>query len=150
MTNTHHTTTDTKHIADCPRREIYTDRSGVHIICKPLPITESFCFEQLIEHPEFFIRREVTCEDCEKCKKKKLPSLHKRLQNYKKALVEWGKAKLPERTPEEVAKLYEICKECDALENGICLDCGCHISLEGVPIMNKLKMATTHCVRGLW
>ena len=85
-----------------------------------------------------------------KCLNKKLPSLRTQIVEYAKTLGGWLKAGGKERSEEEIQRIWNICIQCDAFVDGKCMECGCTLGLKGHPIKNKLKMDTTHCIRGLW
>ena len=148
--NTHSMMTDTLPIADCPRRQVYNASYVIKIKCKRLPMAPRLPYKEYKDHPELYRDREVSIADCEKCQDKELPSLRTQLLTYAIELKKWVKGGGKERTDEEVERIWNICQRCDALNDDKCMDCGCTVGLDGRPFQNKLKMDTTHCIRGLW
>ncbi len=140
---------DIPHIAKCPRRLI--KQGSLNIIqCKPMPQPLGLSNKDYRDNIDLYHPRIVTIKDCEKCLGRELPSLRTQLKTYVKTVTKWGLKGGKERSDEEVQRIWKICQQCDALQDGKCMECGCPIGLEGLPIKNKLKMDTTHCIRGLW
>lgn len=75
------------------------------------------------------------------------PPMSLQLWLYKEALLKWQRAGRPVRTDEEVAAILPICQACDWYdpERKRCKGCGCRVTEGGIPVTNKLKMATEHC-----
>ncbi len=72
---------------------------------------------------------------------------------YKEALLKWNREGRPTRNAEEVtAILTNHCKKCDWFDADAnrCKGCGCKVSSSSIAVMNKIKMATEHCPKGLW
>ncbi len=134
----------------CPRRRIHNTENGTTIYCNPMPIPEGISKKDLLVNQRLYKRRVVTVEDCEDCLNKSLPSLRKRLLNYATEVYGWTKAGAKKRPDEEVERVWNICKQCNELQDGVCQACGCLVSKDGKPLRNKLKMDTTHCIKGLW
>ncbi len=145
-------TKDMKHIVECPRRILYTTDKKMRIVCKAMPIPKDMPYSELVANLHLFTQKEVTIEDCERCANKKLPDTRQKIENYAQAVKEWFKIKCKTRTEKEVQEIWEICKQCEDLDPDThhCKDCGCPIAINGIPIKNKLKMANTHCGKGLW
>jgi hypothetical protein len=83
----------------------------------------------------------------------KEPSLAKRILTYTEAVAEWIAAGRPERTDEEVQRIFkEHCEKCNwrKRRSNICRGCGCRVVSYGMAVTNKLKMATQHCPRSKW
>ncbi len=142
--------TDMKTTVNCPRLMVYTDKYGDHLVCKRMPLPHGLTPQEFKDHPELYTQRDITIEDCEACLGKEFPSLRKQLVTYTKAVTKWVSKGGKERSKEEVQRIWEICKQCDAHEDGRCRDCGCTVGKGGHPLTNKLKMDTSHCIRGLW
>lgn len=84
---------------------------------------------------------------------KKYPPLYTQMLSYKEALKKWVKAGKPTRTQEQVDQIVEDhCKKCDWYDKEAerCKGCGCRVSNSSIAIVNKVKMATEHCPKGLW
>ena len=79
-----------------------------------------------------------------------IPSLASRTISYSKDVAGFIASGFKTRTDEEVDIIWNICKKCESLVDGICVECWCPISKDGVPMRNKLKMANTRCGKGLW
>ena len=139
-----------KVVRECPRRRIHNTDKGPQVYCNPMPVPEGISEKELSYNQKLYQQRVVTVEECEACLDKKLPSLRKRLLNYTKAVYRWTKAGGKERPDEEVERIWNICKQCDEHVDGVCQACGCLISKDGKPLRNKLKMDTSHCIKGLW
>lgn len=72
---------------------------------------------------------------------------------YKEALLKWNRAGRPVRSAEEVESiLTNHCSQCDwyDAEAKRCKGCGCKVTTSSVAILNKLKMKTEECPKGLW
>ena len=71
---------------------------------------------------------------------------------YGRALYRWIKAGRPVRDEKEIVAIYEICKQCHALdtETSSCKYCGCRLNTNPNPIVNKIAMATEQCPIGKW
>jgi hypothetical protein len=79
------------------------------------------------------------------------PALTTQIINYKNALVRWQKEGRPTRSDEQVKKLFEKhCQTCNWYDStkGRCKGCGCVVSLGGLAVTNKLRMATERCPQG--
>ena len=69
------------------------------------------------------------------------------------AVARWVAAGSPTRGPELVRHIYrERCWPCTAFDthNEICSICSCKVQESGLPIRNKIAMATEHCPRRIW
>ncbi len=81
------------------------------------------------------------------------PSLATRILSYTQAVAEWLAAGQPERSDEEVQRIYkEQCEPCSwrKRRTDICRGCGCRVAAYGMAVLNKIKMATQHCPREKW
>ncbi len=139
-----------KTTASCPRLMVYTDDYGDHLVCKHMPLPRGLTPQEFKTHPELYTQRDVVVADCEKCLGKELPNLRKQFVTYAKTVTKWASKGRNKRSDEEVQRIWEICKQCDALKDGKCRECGCRVGKDGRPLTNKLKMDTTHCIKGLW
>ena len=73
--------------------------------------------------------------------------------SYAEAVIEWTAAGRPERSDEEVERIFhQFCKSCRwfSRRRQICYGCGCRVADSGFAIFNKIKMATQHCPRKRW
>jgi hypothetical protein len=131
-------------------------------------VKDYLIFTAICSH--FNIQKEVKSAQCETCPYRprnikeipivlKLPIKPapikpvpiKRAIHYTKAVVEWVAKGLPERTQEEVESILSTyCKPCDWHDNGVCKGCGCNVNELRFAILNKIKMKTQHCPKGLW
>ena len=143
---------DTLNIVDCPRRMLCPTESEMKIVCKAMPIPKGMPYSELVKNLPLFTQKIVTLEDCERCANKKLPNLRTRIENYARTFKEWCKTGCKTRTEKEVQDIWKICQRCEDLDPDThhCKECGCPIAINGMPIKNKLKMANTHCGKGLW
>ena len=83
----------------------------------------------------------------------KTPGLLRRAMSYAEAVIEWTAAGRPERSNEEVERIFhQFCKPCRwfSRRRQICYGCGCRVADSGFAIFNKIKMATQHCPRKRW
>ena len=81
------------------------------------------------------------------------PGLARRALSYAEAVARWMSAGRPERSPDEIERLFQAhCQSCGWYDTTrqICRGCGCRTVTTGWSIRNKLAMATEHCPRGLW
>lgn len=88
-----------------------------------------------------------------KADSRRTPNLVQRAMSYAEAVVEWTAAGRPERSDEEVQRIYQhFCKPCKWFDarHSICRGCGCRVADRGFAIFNKIKMATQHCPRNHW
>jgi hypothetical protein len=148
----------------CDRQLIYNTPAGLKFICQPCPKPDNIPIEELLKNSKYFIARDITLEDCQTChyhggvpvsapKPKKYPSLTRQAENYAIALAKWTAAKFPVRTNEEIKFIFsQHCAKCDwfDLKKKRCKNCGCRVTTSSIAIVNKIKMATEHCPRGLW
>lgn len=110
------------------------------------------------------LRKLTNFSECHKCQgdlkkiaPKEYPSLLRQASNYGKAVVRWIEQNRPTRTDEEVKHIHETycanklspCDWYDA-EQERCKDCGCKVRSEGAALLNKIKMGSEHCPKGLW
>ena len=71
--------------------------------------------------------------------------------HYGQALARWTMAGFPVRSAEAVATIYrEHCESCDQNRGGRCAQCGCHVATSGLPVANKIAMATERCPEKKW
>ena len=78
-------------------------------------------------------------------------SVSRKVQKYARAVMGWISAGRPVRSDELTAEIYEkYCKECDDKKNNSCVLCGCKVSKSKIALVNKIKMATESCPKGLW
>ena len=92
---------------------------------------------------------------CKKSKNKPIeyPPLMYQLASYKDALVKWNKAGKPVRSKEEIERIHsEYCTNFDWYDSKqkTCRGCGCKVTLGGMAVFNKIKMATEHCPKEYW
>ena len=85
------------------------------------------------------------------------PGAGELLDNYWKAVRGWISAGRPTRNDAEVQQIHgEFCAPsptpCDWYdpESKRCKGCGCKVKPTGVALLNKIKMKTQHCPKGLW
>lgn len=87
-----------------------------------------------------------------------LPSISRQALTYASAVTDWAKAGRPERSDEEVKRIFETCcSACPWLtESGQCGQCGCpvlpperetglRVATMGKGLSNKIRMATEDC-----
>lgn len=78
------------------------------------------------------------------------PSIARRALSFVSAEARWIAAGKPERSPERVAEIYAICRECQYFapgasdDEGACRICGCQLKRFG-GLLNKIRMATEGC-----
>jgi hypothetical protein len=106
--------------------------------------------------------QDVTDEQCNVCSNREevpvppMPKPAQRLFTWAKAVTGWVAAGRPERSEEEVVRIYQtVCAGtpvCDwfNLVKQTCNGCGCRVAAGGSALVNKIKMATQHCPRGRW
>jgi hypothetical protein len=101
--------------------------------------------------------RRVNCTACQLCGGNSepivTPSFMHRAKTYAEALVMWEKAGRPKRTQREVEHIYKkYCSRCPfgGDKTAICRACGCRVGKKGWTIVNKIKMATETCPKGMW
>lgn len=79
------------------------------------------------------------------------PGIATKVANYVGAIGRWVKAGRPERTKEEVERIFDtICKPCQFFLEGSCRTCGCRVARSGAALLNKIKMATEDCPKKKW
>jgi len=81
------------------------------------------------------------------------PGILHRAYSYAEALARWTAAGQPVRPDKEVERIFnDNCKTCKWFDpkKQICRGCGCRVAVNGVAVLNKIKMATEHCPRELW
>lgn len=85
-----------------------------------------------------------------------LPGLLTRAANWTAAVAGWVAAGRPERSDEEVERIYNTfcagkppCRWFEP-EKKRCVGCGCNVTDHGPAVLNKIKMATQKCPRGFW
>jgi len=138
---------------DGTRREIVrcADPNGPYFTKE---VTEDQCNQcpRHIEAVDLAARREAAkCKAAESVPE--TPSLFRRSVTYAEAVSGWVAVGRPERSDEEVRRIFEeCCSTCGWYdkEKHICRGCGCRVSGVGHAIFNKIKMATQHCPRKLW
>jgi len=118
-----------------------------------------------------FFGQNMAEEDCHQCprylameavrkaqaeKVPEVPILPKRIFTWAKAVAEWKRKGSPERTDEEVQRIFRTfcaatppCAWYDPARE-LCRGCGCGVGEDGTAVFNKIKMATQHCPRNLW
>jgi len=114
-----------------------------------------------------FYKQCVTPFECRQCQREaargreqprddevpQTPKLATRILTYTQAVAEWVAASRPERSDEQVQRIYnEHCEKCDwrKRRQNVCLGCGCRVAASGMALLNKIKMATQHCPRERW
>jgi len=83
----------------------------------------------------------------------RIPSISRRIVTYAEAVIEWTAAGRPERSEEEVERIFkEKCCPCKSFDpdKNVCRRCGCRVAADGFALRNKIKMATQHCPKGYW
>jgi hypothetical protein len=107
--------------------------------------------------------QDVTEEQCSACPYREepaaipsMPGPVRRLFTWAEAVAGWVAAGSPERSEEEVARIYHTfcagtpaCSWLDS-DKQSCRGCGCRVTRDGAALFNKIKMATQHCPRMLW
>lgn len=91
------------------------------------------------------------CTRCAKDSKMETARLVDKLVNYASSIRKWVAAGRPERSDEEVQRLYdEHCSKCNMFDKGrqVCNSCGCPANKEQPAIRNKLRMGTEGCPLG--
>lgn len=91
------------------------------------------------------------CLGCVKEAKEAAASFPEKVKNYVSAMRRWVAAGKPERTDEQIEKLFdEHCSKCNMFdkERQVCNSCGCPASKDQPAIRNKLRMATEKCPLG--
>lgn len=85
------------------------------------------------------------------------PGAGQLLDNYWKAVQGWVLAGRPTRNDLEVQKIHEeFCAPsptpCDWYDpdSKRCKGCGCKVKPAGAALLNKIRMRTQHCPKGLW
>lgn len=159
--------TDSNNIVKCTRLLNWGTTEEPKFICQPCPRPENLSTDEFLSEPKYFTKKKITLEDCQKCpysgldpgvlatapKPKKYPSLTRQAENYAIALAKWTTAKFPVRTNEEIKFIFsQHCAKCDWFDpkKKRCKNCGCRVTTSSIAIVNKIKMATEHCPRGLW
>lgn len=127
------------------------------------------CIEASSEHKGEEVNADI-CAACpvrkfrkeRPCKKKhkqetspppEYPAVSAQAWLYKEALSRWVKAGRPTRTQAEVDSIIENhCTQCDWYdkEKKRCRGCGCKVTNSSIAIVNKVKMGTESCPKGLW
>jgi pyridoxine 5-phosphate synthase len=71
---------------------------------------------------------------------------------HARALARWIKAGRPVRSQRQIQEIYEICKQCRALDSATnsCKYCGCRVTDHSNPMMNRIAVATERCPVGKW
>lgn len=80
---------------------------------------------------------------------------------WRDSIARWKAAGKPVRTPEEMAACLAVCTgdentpQCEGYDKrfgvlGKCTVCGCNVSAIPIGELNKARMATETCPRGLW
>lgn len=81
------------------------------------------------------------------------PGTLKRLMTWSEAMAGWVLAGRPERTDAEAKEIWlKYCSKCTWYDpdRKLCKGCGCNVSANGQPALNKIKMATQHCPQKFW
>ena len=124
---------------------------------QPILITESVSMRQSVEgarqdwvlQPEAHVgERRPTPEPVER-----IPSISRRIVTYAEAVIEWTAAGRPERSEEEVERIFkDKCSPCKSFDpdKNVCRRCGCRVAADGFALRNKIRMATQHCPKGYW
>lgn len=109
------------------------------------PISDEILANALAQAGGF--KTELKPEDTPDGKVPDYPPMSLQLWLYKEALLRWQRAGRPTRTDEDVSALLKICLGCDWYDpdKKRCKGCGCRVTDGGIPVTNKLKMATEHC-----
>lgn len=83
----------------------------------------------------------------------KTPGTIRRIMTWSEAMAGWILAGRPERTDIEAKEIFtKFCSKCSWYDRDrkICKGCGCNVSENGHPTLNKIKMLTQHCPQNLW
>lgn len=73
------------------------------------------------------------------------------ISHYTQAVARWTAAGFPTREQAEVERIAaELCRPCEHYRDGRCARCGCRVTQSGIPLANKIKMATESCPVGKW
>lgn len=135
----------------------------------PSNIRRSICLNEASPHYRRLVRPGI-CNRCklsreappektveavfaEKTDEPQPPGLAFRVLTYTQAVAEWLAAGRPERSDEEIQRIYkEHCEPCSwrKRHGDICRGCGCRGAAYGMAVFNKIKMATQHCPRDKW
>lgn len=116
---------------------------------KGLNITETFSKNCLATPAAIAARKEQNAQLTEAAEKLGVAFTH--VWRYKDALLRWRAADYPTRTTEDVAAIHAThCKPCDERVGDRCRKCGCRVAAGGAVLLNKLKMATEHCLEEKW
>lgn len=80
------------------------------------------------------------------------PGFFTRVGHYAKAVGNWVVGGMPKRTPEQIANILEICKQCSLYDSQrqICTRCGCRATKSSSAWVNKIAMGTEVCPQGKW
>lgn len=97
---------------------------------------------------------EVDAEICGRCNtetREHEARLGEKVMNYFGAVRRWVAKGKPTRSAEEIKKLFEEhCKGCERYDKAkhACKNCGCAVSTDSSPLVNKLAMASEGCPLG--
>jgi hypothetical protein len=69
---------------------------------------------------------------------------------YMRALYRWAWSGFPVRTQQEVCAIATVCDPCSYNDVGTCELCGCKVNKRRLPLVNKRKMKTEDCPKGMW
>lgn len=136
----HGQTVDLEQCSRCPLAVVFKKRP-----CNKIPAPCEECREKERQYAKTHDKVDVP----------EYPALVAQLVSWKEAVRKWRAAGKPTRTDEEVAEIKnKFCNRvnCDWFdpEKNRCRGCGCKVTNGGVAVLNKIRMATEHCPRGLW
>jgi hypothetical protein len=83
----------------------------------------------------------------------KTPGIIRRIMTWTEAMAGWITAGSPERSDVEAREIFnKFCNKCSWYDRDkkLCKGCGCNVSENGQPALNKIRMATQHCPQNLW
>ncbi len=104
-------------------------------------------------------RKGSKCKHCDRIatteaqKATQCPGSEWRVKRWSRAVSGWKKAGRPQRSPVLVHRIYwGKCWPCSAFDtqNQVCTVCSCKVRDSGLPVLNKIAMATEHCPRRKW
>ncbi len=79
------------------------------------------------------------------------PTLMQMATHYRDAITRYHKTGRPQRSDSEVDLIVnKICGGCDDFDGRRCRRCGCRVNVSKRSLLNKARMASESCPRGLW
>lgn len=77
------------------------------------------------------------------------PPLSQRLANFATSAAKHIAGGMTRCTQEQVDARYAVCQQCEHLQNGLCVKCGCPLVRER-QFISKLSWASEECPIGKW